>query len=171
MGAGGDSHIFVVNFAFLRVCYGFLHCFRLSFLKSNFFAQISVPIGQYLVWVESQHVFIADTIRDAVTVQFIPKNRGGNTAFFLVLILDGVPEKPKKMARGKVCLIRGIMFSPKTERWHSSTMKTIRLDCISARSAAFSAYSASSLILLIFWIEVTISVSAGSGLVSFAIRT
>ena len=83
----------------------------------------------------------------------------------------GVPEKPKKIARGKVCLIRGIIFSPKTERWHSSTMNTMRFDCITARSAAFNSPSESSLILLIFWIEVTIRISAGSVLVSFATRT
>ena len=45
------------------------------------------------------------------------------------------------------------------ERWHSSTINTMRLACINLISAEVIPPSASSLILLIFWIEVTISVS------------
>ena len=80
----------------------------------------------------------------------------------------GVPLKPKNKALGKVSFIV-ISISPEDERWHSSTIKTMRLLCISSKSFVRIFNLASSLILLIFWIEVTISVFFGSVLFSLEI--
>ena len=72
------------------------------------------------------------------------------------------------MAVGNVLRMVCIM-SPKVERWHSSTMNTILLERMRSRSA--SVVPPSSCMLLIFWMDVTMRVSAGSPLLSFARST
>ena len=72
----------------------------------------------------------------------------------------GVPVKPKKTAFGNVFLIV-IIISPNVERWHSSTIKTICFFRIISQSFCFERLYSSSM-LLIFWIDVTISVSEAS---------
>ena len=90
------GQIFVEHLAFLRVRYGLLHCGSLCFLKGDFLAQIGVLIGQHLIWVEAQHIFIPDSVSDAVAVKLISENRCGNAAFFLVFILNGGPGKAEE---------------------------------------------------------------------------
>ncbi len=89
--------------------------------------------------------------------------------FFWFSSWMGVPVKPNSIAVGNVLLIVCIM-SPKVERWHSSTMKTMRLLRMRSRSRSVSP-SSCSWILLIFWMDVTMSVSAGSLLMSLFLRT
>ena len=60
-------------------------------------------------------------------------------------------------------------ISPKVERCASSTIKTILLEFMRSMSCALNP-SSSALMLLIFWIDVTISVFAGSALLSFVTR-
>ncbi|MNJ49426.1 hypothetical protein D3C77_446560 [compost metagenome] len=81
----------------------------------------------------------------------------------------GVPLKPKNTAPEKLALMSASM-SPKVERWHSSTMNTMRLPRTVSRSCAFRP-SASSVIRLIFWMDVTIRVSAGAVLFSVLTST
>ena len=81
----------------------------------------------------------------------------------------GVPVKPKKSAFGKVALIVA-NISPNVERWHSSIINTSRLDFINSRSLDRILLAASSLILLIFWIDDTIKVSFGSMLFNLLIK-
>ena len=69
----------------------------------------------------------------------------------------GVPVNPKNRASGKVFLIVRSM-SPKVERWHSSMMNTMRLPLICSRSESVIPPS-SERMRLIFWMEVTISMS------------
>ena len=63
-----------------------------------------------------------------------------------------------------------ISISPKVERWASSTIKTILLLEISSISLLFNP-SSSLFMLLIFWIDVTIKVFAGSLLFNLVIKT
>ena len=100
----------------------------------------------------------------------LPKTVAVVLIFFWFSPWIGVPVKPKNSAFGNVCLMVCII-SPKVERWHSSTIKTNRFALISAMSLGFSLFCASSLILLIFWMEVTMSVSDGEVLFSLSTRT
>ena len=90
-------------------------------------------------------------------------------SFFPFSSNTGVPVNPKNSAFGKVFLIV-VSISPKVERWHSSRIKTTLLERMVSRSFALILPSASSRILLIFWIEDTIRVSFGSMLVNFPIN-
>ena len=99
----------------------------------------------------------------------LPKTSVWALFFFAFSSNTGVPVKPKKMALGNVSLMMD-SISPKVERWASSTIKTSRLPLIISMSLALSPPS-SSRILLIFWIEVTIRVSAVALLFSLVKRT
>ena len=89
--------------------------------------------------------------------------------FFWFSSWIGVPVNPKNNALGKVSLIV-INISPKVDLWHSSMINTILFEVILSKSDCFNP-SFSFPILLIFCIEVTIKVLAGSSLFIFETNT
>ena len=67
-------HVMVKHFGFRRIRLGFLNCRRFRLLQRDSLANILVSVGQHHIRVESEHIAIADTISDAISVEAIAEH-------------------------------------------------------------------------------------------------
>ena len=89
-------HVLIVHSCFCRVVQGICNRSCLCFFQCNSLPHIFVAEGKYLVRVKAQHIFIADAVCYAVTVQLIAKHIGLCVVLFGVFLKHGRAGKAEE---------------------------------------------------------------------------
>lgn len=100
-GHGDLVHEFQENLFLALVGERFLHRPGFSLFQRHRLPQVPVPVRVHLIRVESEHILVADAVREAVAVQLVSEYIRRGAVLLLILLLDGRPREPEEHRKGE----------------------------------------------------------------------